>query len=292
MRPRVYRKRLPSIVLLSAWLALTTAPSHGGERAKKSDYALGFSTEIPSPESIVLDAVEDVVNNGIIQGSKEYSKDPYIDQASAAASSALFPPWKADGKVFYKVRSKVLAPSNFKESQDEGTLAVRYVVQSKDPARTILRIDAVFVEDFRRVAHISTGSVESAEYKDIQDHVDAIELKNKQAVESERHRQQLLAEQALKKKREQEEAAALAADPSSATDLEQRVQMLRRQVERIVKAPGAELRAAPFQSATTLKTLAPGAEVVILITTPYWYGVETADGEHGWIHHQQVETLP
>ena len=286
-------KNLLIALLLSALLASPPIPLQAGTgAAQKSEYSPGCSVEIPSPEEVVLAAVEDVVNNGIIQGSKEYSRDSYVEKASAADSSSLFPQWKEGGRVFYKVRNKVLAPANFKESQDEGTLAVRYVVQSKDQGRTILRIDAVFVEDFRRATHISNGSVEGAECKDVQDHVDAIELKKKQADESEKHRQEELAKRALEKKREQEESAALAANPPSGTDLEQRVLALRRQVERVVKAPGAQLRSAPFQSATSLKTLAPGAEVVILITTPHWFGVETVDGEHGWIHQQQLERLP
>jgi hypothetical protein len=32
--------------------------------------------------------------------------------------------------------------------------------------------------------------------------------------------------------------------------------------------------------------------VVILILTPFWYGVETQDGHRGWIHRDQVEQLP
>jgi SH3-like domain-containing protein len=38
--------------------------------------------------------------------------------------------------------------------------------------------------------------------------------------------------------------------------------------------------------------LEPGAEVVIVVQTPYWYGIETEDGEHGWINHSQLESLP
>jgi len=64
------------------------------------------------------------------------------------SSSSLFPEWKDPGTAFYKVRTKVLAPANFKETGDEGTLAVRYVVQSRDANRTTLRIDAVFRRRF------------------------------------------------------------------------------------------------------------------------------------------------
>ena len=41
---------------------------------------------------------------------------------------------------------------------------------------------------------------------------------------------------------------------------------------------GAPLKSAPFHTASTLKSLEPGTEVLILISTPYWYGVETHDG--------------
>jgi hypothetical protein len=41
-----------------------------------------------------------------------------------------------------------------------------------------------------------------------------------------------------------------------------------------------------------LKSLPAGSDVVILIVTSYWYGVETEEGEHGWIHRSQLEPLP
>jgi SH3-like domain-containing protein len=63
-------------------------------------------------------------------------------------------------------------------------------------------------------------------------------------------------------------------------------------VERVVKAPGTQLKSAPFQSATSLQSLPAGAHVAILISTAYWYGVETEDGQHGWIHRSQLEQLP
>jgi hypothetical protein len=287
------RGRRLAIALFSVlWLAFAVAPLRGREHRKGADFGLGFSTEIAAPESEVLRAVEAVIEDGIIQGSTEYSKDKYIEHAAAATSSPLFPEWKDSGKVFYKVRTKVLAPANFKEAGDEGTLAVRYVVQSKDPSKTILRIDAVFVEDFRRIVHPSNGAVESAECKDIQDRVDALELEKTQAQEGDKHRQEEIARQAFERKREQDETAALAAAQTSVQALEQHVRDLRRQAERVVKAPGAQLKSAPFHTASNLKSLEAGLEVVIVIVTPYWYGVETEDGQHGWIHREQLEPLP
>lgn len=286
-------RRSLAITLLAVCLLSAIVPLHGREpKKRKEDYGQGLITVISAPESEVLDAVETVVNNGIIQGSKEYNKDQYIEGASPAVSSPLFPAWTGPGKVLFKVRTEALDPRGFFEGNDVGTLAVRYVVQSKDAANTLLRIDAVFVEDFRRVAHPSDGSVESAEYRDIQDHVDASELQKKQAEEAGKHREQELARQALESKNEQAEATALALAQSSAETLEQHVQGLRRQAERVIKAPGAELKAAPFHTAANLKTLDTGSEVVILIATPYWFGVETEDGQHGWINHAQLEPLP
>lgn len=283
--------RFARTLLLVVALALAVAPLSARGRKKHEDFGLGFSTEISAPESEVLQAVESVVDDGIIQGSFEYNKDKYIEKANAVGSSSLFPEWKDPGTVFYKVRTQVLAPANFEETRDEGTLAVRYVVQSRDH-QTILRIDAVFVEDFRHTAHASDGSVESAEFKDIQDHVDALELQKTEAQQSEKHRQEELARQALERKSEEDEAVALAAAQSSVQDLEKHVEDLRRQAERVIKAPGAQLKSAPFHTASNLKTLDAGTEVVIVVGTPYWYGVETEDGQHGWIHRDQLEPLP
>jgi hypothetical protein len=289
----VVGRRIALLMLSVLWLVFTAIPLRGREHKKKNeDYGLGYSTEIAAPESEVRQAVEAVVDDGIIQGSFEYNRDKYIEGAAATGSSPLFPDWKDPGTAFYKVRTKVLAPASFKETRDEGTLAVRYVVRSRDSARTILRIDAIFVEDFRRTAHPSDGSVESAEYKDIQDHVDALELQRTQAQEGEKHRQEELARQALERKSEEDEAAALATAQTSVQGLEKHVEDLRRQAERVIKAPGAQLKSAPFRTASSLRALEAGTEVVIVVATPYWYGVETEEGQHGWVHHDQLEPLP
>ena len=270
-------------------------PLHAREHKRKvssANYGFVFSTEITSPESEVVKAVESVVNNGIIQGSKEFNKDKYIEKASAADSSPLFPEWKEPGKVYYKVRTGVLAPLNFKDSKDEGTVAVRYVVSSTDASKTILRIDSVFVEDFHRTVHPSDGSVENAECQEIESQIESMEAEKKQSLEREQQRQAKLAGQELERKRQADEASALAVAQTSAQTLDQRLEYLRHQAERVVKAPGGQLKSAPFHSATNVKSLEAGAEVVILIVTPYWYGVETTDGQHGWINRGQLEPLP
>ena len=291
MHPDRCTRALGSLFMV-LWLTFGVATLWAREHKKKPDFGTGFSAEIAAPEDVVRQAVEAVVEDGIIRGSAEYSKDQYIEHAGAASSSPLFSDENVSGDALYKIRMKVLAPANFKEAADEGTLAVRYVIQSKDPGKTILRIDAVFAEDVRHTVHPSNGSVENAEYKDIQDRVDAIELQKTQAQDADRRRQDEMARKALEQKQEDEETAALARAQTSVQDLEQHVHLLKQKAERIVKAPGAELKSAPFHTASSLKSVEAGTEVVIVISTPYWYGVETEDGQHGWIHHQQLEPLP
>src|ERR1019366_10409240 len=74
-------------------------------------------------------------------------------------------------------------------------LAVRYVVQVQGFRNTVLRIDALFVEDFRHSVHLSNGSVESSEYKDIQERLDAIELMKKENAEALQAKQERLAKE-------------------------------------------------------------------------------------------------
>ena len=330
------------IVLLAATLAAA-----GGKN--KLSYGEGLIVNIPLAPSEVEQVVTDISQNGLIRGSKEYNKDEFIAGAKPSSSSSVFPSWSEGGKVFYKVREGAIDPRNFKDGGDVGTLAVRYVVQPQGDKNTVLRIDALFKEDFRHTVHQSDGSVESAEYKDIQEHLEAIEVMKQQTEEANRERAEL-----QKKKRDfvvpkgkpvdnsqgafpvgpsystepappaesvasadlpaeisssststsqsldpqpadtaaSEAAAPIQPRPSplaSGQSLEEHVKDLRKQVARLVKAPGAPLKSAPFHTAGTLQSLTTGTEVLILISTPYWYGVETHDGQHGWMQRDELE---
>lgn len=362
-------QKLRLFVALLVLLATVAMPLHGRQK-DVLQYGEGLIVNIPLPEPEVAGVVEEEVQNTIIRGTKEFNKDEYVAGAVAATSTPVFPKWTEKGKVFYKVREQALDPRNFKDSSDVGILAVRYVVKPQGDKNTVLRIDAIFVEDFRRVAHASNGSVESAEYKDIQDRLASIELVKKETEEALRIKQEMLAkkhsgvdtgvsssnetistevsdsdrsssgdEVSSSKDKDQDKdkdkdsdtellstppATAMTSDsmnsaapnavktaapatPSSQSSsspalpqpapswqesgktLEQHVAELRQQLERLVKLPGAPLKSAPFHTASTLKSLQPGAEVLIEITTEYWYGVETHDGDHGWIQRDQLE---
>ena len=316
-------------------------------------YGAGLIVNVPFTETEVTQVVQDVIQDGIIRGTKEYNKDEYVMGATAVSTTRVFPE-KMDGKVFYKVRLKALDPRNFRDSGDSGTLAVRYVIQPQGSDHTVLRIDARFVEDFRRISHPSNGSVEGAEYKDIHDRLDSVALMKSETADAERENHAAREKIAASR---QETATAVqpmateaegtpapsvpTASPASTTtlaestpgsiaasaptststsstvpassdstsastnppatgasvddspqSLEGHVKDLRRQVQRLVKAPGAPLKSAPFHTASTLQSLKPGTEVLIVISTPYWYGVETHDGQHGWMLRDDLELLP
>ena len=360
LNSKLHRSTVSPLFLLATVVLLTTvAPFLQAREKDKLSYGEGLIVNVPFTEAEVEQVVQDVTQNGIIRGTKEYNKDEYVAGAKAADSTHAFPPWTGGGKVLYKVRLQALDPRNFKDGGDVGTLAVRYVLQPQGDKNTVLRIDAVFVEDFRHTVHASNGSVEGSEYKDIKDHLDSIELMKQQTIEAEKERQSQRSKKQPQAMNESTSAAAPPALPAvapppapapaevastraapagvandgpsseprtanptpppnsalqsaavssvsgqsvssqsvsgevaSGVSLEQHVQDLRRQIERLVKSPGAPLKSAPFHTASTLSALTTGTEVLILISTPYWYGVETRDGQHGWVFRDSLESLP
>lgn len=277
-----------SITIL--WLLSGTTQLHASkDRAAPNP---GFVTEFTASIEDVLQALQEVLQDQTIHGTQVFDREPTLTGAVIVQSTPLFAPWKGEGKVFYKIRTNAIAPRHFQESADEGTIAVRYVVTSVSPERTRLRIDAVFVETAHRAVHASDGTVESSEYKVIQDHLHAIQFAEQEAADAQRRRESIdLARQTFIRQRE-DETALLAAAQASVQDLEQRINSLRHEVERRIKAPGASLKAAPFRSAADVANLAAYTEVVIVIVTPRWYGVETPNGQRGWLPWDQLELLP
>jgi len=252
----------------------------------------GFSAELSGSSTEVIQALNEVLEDQIIHGTHVFDKEPTLTGATVVASTPLFESWTGPGRVFYKIRKDVIAPRHFRESEDMGTIAVRYVVTSQGEVHTRIRIDAIFVETAHRRLHPSDGTVESSEFKAIQEHLQAIQFAAQEAADAKRRQESAeLVRQTVIRQRE-DETTRLAAAQSSVQDLEQRINAMRHEVERRVKAPGADLKSAPFRTAAKVKTLAAYTEVVIVIVTPRWYGVETPDGQRGWMPADQLETLP
>jgi hypothetical protein len=283
------RKYAAFAVALCLCFAAKEARSASKEHAPPSG---GLVMEFAASYDDALEALQEIVQDKTIHGTYMFDRDTTLTGAVTAESTPLFERWEGGGRVFYKIRTEVIAPRHFRESADLGTVAVRYVLMNAGPERTRLRIDAIFVERARRVAHASDGTVESSEYKLIKERLEAMQFAEQEAAEAQRKREsQELAKQVLLRQRD-DESAHLAAAESSAKDLEERVNGLRHQLVRRVKAPGASLKAAPFQSAANMADLAAYSDVVIVIVTPHWYGIETSDGRRGWVPVDRVEPLP
>lgn len=280
------------LVCVIALAGVTTVPLRKAFAGGEQVVSPGFAGELPGSLTEVQQALNEVLEDQIIHGTKVFDREPTLTGAVVASSTPLFESWNGPGQVFYKIRKDAVAPRHFLESEDLGTIAVRYIVTSVSPERTRIRIEAIFVETGHRRVHPSDGTVESSEFKAIQDYLQVIQFAKQEAADAIRRRGSAeLVKQTFIRQRE-DETTRLAAAQSSVKDLEEKVSALRHELERRVKAPGAELKAAPFRSAANVKTLAAYTEVLIVIVTPHWYGVESPDGERGWIPASQLENLP
>ena len=285
--------RPAGLVFLASFFALfIAAPAVSAGSATVPEASFGGRLE--APEADVLQAVREVAADQIIHGTFSYEKEKILYGAHAADSSTAFRESPAGFKTFYKVAERVVAPRYFKDTGDMGTITVRYMVQPAGPAACNVQIDALFVDARHRV-HASQGGVESAEYAAIQEHLQAIALKHQQEQEEAqdlaRRRQQA---EEKKQKPVKTELPVSGAPPAgdSAPELATQIEQIRRQVEFRVKDAGTPLKSAPFKSATNLELLSARTEVVVLVVTPYWYGVETADRHHGWVQRSQLEPVP
>jgi len=279
-------------LLLLAIACLTSPLSLVGLPSKERQLGPGITREFSATLEDVMEALQEVLQDQTIHGTVIYDKQPVVTGATVVDSTPLFEPWNQPGKVFYKIRKDAIAPRHFLETADQGTIAVRYIVTSIGQERVRLHIDAIYVENTHRTPHISDGTVEASEAKAIEDRLHAIQTTEQENLETIRRRESADLVKATELKQREDEKALLAAAQSSAQDLEQQIKTLQHDVERRVKAPGVELKAAPFHSSASIAALAAYTEVIVVIVTPHWYGVELHNGQHGWIHVDNLETLP
>jgi hypothetical protein len=126
-----------------------------------------MSIALPVASATVVDVVRAVCADGVIRGTAQYESDDVLAGANESSSSTAFPGWAAAGEVFYKTRAGAIAPSHFAGTRDRGEVIVRYVVEPQSGDRTLITIDAVFVEDTHHGRHLSQGFVERAEFGEI-----------------------------------------------------------------------------------------------------------------------------
>ncbi len=256
---------------------------------KRSDSTLLI--ELPAPEGEVLQAVRTIVEDGIIHGTQMYAKEPILDGAAPAEAFPYFGKWQGGGHVFYKVRTETIAPQHFRDTADIGTVAVRYVVEGLSVMNTRLQIDAIYIQGVGGRVHASDGTVESSEFREIQDKIRAIEYEKRKDAEALKAREAYDAANATPERQRDAEISRLQSAESALQNLQTRYHNLQHELEVRVKDPGADLKTAPFHSATVLRSLPANSELLVLIVTPYWFGIETTDGAHGWISRSVAEPL-
>jgi hypothetical protein len=300
-----------------SWFLFLCVPVSWGARDSGS---ASFSIDLDKPYAEVLAIVSDIAHSGTIKGTFEYRGEDSLDKAEFQESSRLFPAWTEPGKVFFKVRSKALSPTHFLNSNDVGTVAVRYVVQERGPNSTRLFIDAVFIENARHHGHPSDGYVETCEFGEIgkrlreHDQLLAEAATGQQfspGQESSSRSQSASAEPAPApplpaaaaeavdagktadlQRAIAEQKTSLATDYAGLAKLEGEARQLRSAEFVKVKADRAELKVQPYMHARTVEALTRGQEVTVLARSSYWYQVRAEDGKEGWISHSLLEVQP
>jgi hypothetical protein len=260
----------------------------GSAAARKEHYGEGLTVQLDAPYDQAVKAVQEIAENGTIQGTWQYKGMNQLDGAEPAKSAIGFSEWKGQGVVFYKARPKALAPQHFYASADQGTVAVRYIVESSGPKTTKLRIDAVFEEDDHHHSHPSDGQVENSEYT-------AITQKLSQHEEQETKRAQTAAldEKGRQVEQLRESLNQETAELNALKLKEQALQKLATKTEGgevvRVRAASADLKAAPYIASRTLQLLSRGQAVTLLTRAGGWCRVQTGHGEQGWVFHQMLQ---
>ena len=297
--PSVYRQRFlaslnHSVLCLSFLLVVGAAtlasPTPRQSHDKKADVPEGFAIDLKASEADVTKAVQYVMQDQIIHGTQVYAREDELTDAEAATSSPYYGTWTGEGHVFYKIRRDALAPRHFKNSTDVGAITVRYIVLGVAPNRTHLQIDAVFIEDGSKRVHESDTTVETSEFAEVQAQIVRLQREEREAALASERQQHVRDVQANAKERTAE-ATRLQDAETSLKGLQLRAHELEHDAEVRVKDT-ADLKSAPFERAATIGSVPANSDVLVEIITPYWYGVETADGHRGWLRHDQVEPVP
>jgi hypothetical protein len=314
------RKPAGKLLLLSAVLLLAT----GGYARSRKQWGQGFSTDLNQTYDEVIKIVQKVVDDGVIRGTSQYRGTKELDGAKRAETAGGLPSWTGPGTVLFKTRPGALAPEHFYASGNEGTVVVRYIVQEISPNLTRLRIDATFDADDHHGSHPSDGEVEKAEFASISDQLSGPVKQQEKSAQADGTRKpadqqqnrtavaDLKAEAQQLSQAQQNTGTALVQPQPAMSNLEtelqkekdqlqatkERAQQVQKQIQDLqrerslrVRSPKADLKAQPYNQSKTLYSLSQGASVLVLLQTPNWYRVQTADGQEGWIYRLLLEPV-
>ena len=286
------RWRVPVVLAIALVCSLVAAAQRVQDtfhdpRRKTSE---GFSMDMEYSEDMVLTVVKNEANSSVIHGTKIYrkDKDEEIQGAEFATSSNAFNDSPRSGQVFYKVKKDAVAPEHFPGSTGEGTVTVRYIVQATEGKLIHLRIDAVYVDASLRARYFSDGTVEAAEYNEIQTQLNAFTAP---ANDRPRITQAAAPSQDtsdLQNKLVQEQTL-LAEAKAGEQKLQEQLKQLQFNTQGRVESEGVPLKSFPYNSASTIRTLEKDERDTVLDTSRYWYRIRTAKGEEGWVYYVFLE---
>jgi len=276
--------RTRAILLLV--LAMATL---GTAKERHADGTL--STEVPSSFETVTQAVSEVASDGVIRGTAEYQTDTQILGAEAAESSPFLTPEVPQGaRVFYKIRPGTLAPRNYKNSQDRGTLVIAYLVEKVDDENSRLTIESIFVPETHHGHSVSDGSVETCEFTAIETRLKTVAEQKREAEELKIKEQKELQVRSLRRELADQQGRYDALN-AEVKELQKRSAQLRALSVVKTKSAAALLKSSPYAHAETFSALTQGQELDVLYRTPSWYRVRTSDGQIGWVYASFLEAV-
>ena len=262
-----------------------------GSSYAREHFGQGLAVDIEAPYEKVVKAVQQVAENGSIQGTSQFRGTSGLEGATAAPKAPGFKDWEGKGTIFYKVRPDTIAPEHFDATGDKGTVAVRYIVESGGEKLTHLRIDAMYREDDAHRSHPSDGQVENSEFAVISKQIDDMNEAEAKGKEKDIQKQQEQQLEALQLQLDQENAALKTATTKQA-QLEKEVRELQGVRTARVRKASTELKAEPYSQSKTLQQLAEGEGVTVLRQTAAWYRVQTSAGQEGWVYHLLLDVAP
>ena len=280
MRLRPFSYVLSLVLLISAALPV--------QAREITHYGSGFTIDLDEPYERVLQVIKTIAEDGVVRGTSEYKGSAEIYGAAPGTSSTAFHTPPAPGTVFYKIRKDTIAPEHFYQSNDVGTLAVRYVVKALGPNSTRLNIDAIFQEDSHHHYHPSDGTVENAEFLAISDEIKDIDDKEAKEKQEAQYAVEEKKIAGLLTELDQARAELKTADAKE-KELSTKVSAISGGKPARVKTASADLKAEPYNESKTVGSLSQGDAVTVLLRTRSWYRVRAASGAQGWVYRLMLE---
>jgi hypothetical protein len=269
------------ILIVALWLM----PLHA---RKHQRWGEELSVDMEVPFDRLTKIVQEVSQDAVIRGTWQYRGTTELDAATPSTTAPGFVPWKGQGVVLYKVRLGALAPQHFYESGDQGTVAVRYIVEPAGANVAHLRIQAVFTPEDGHRLHPSDGAVENAEFAEISRKLEDQKDQERKQGEGAVQEQQVAKTDELRAELERDRAE-LNLVTAKREQLETELRDLEKGGPGRIRTASADLKAAPYNQSKTIRLLSRDEAVTVIERTENWYRVEIGSGEQGWVYRLMVE---